>query len=396
MTSNRLLVVDDDNAICALFAEVATHVGFEAETLTDPVAVGSRLAEFDPDVLLLDLQMPGRDGIEVIRSLGAGGCRAAIFITSGLDNRVLATAEQLGLSVGLNIVGTINKPIDIAPLADLLSPLLKEDRQFTPDELSAAIEMGQLVVHYLPKVTHRGGSRWTLEGAEALVRWQHPEYGLVYPQEFLACAESSGLIVQLTDFVFRSAMEQASVWLHRQLYIELGLNLSATFLSDLEFPDRFLKLVREHSLDPSMVALELTETSDLVDLELALDVMTRMRVKHVSLVLDDFGVGKSTLTHLYRMPFNEVKLDISFIRDMRTSDDAQKTVHGLIELAHKLNIGACAEGVEDEATFRMLEAMGCDKMQGHYIGSAMPGRNFEELVREWNARHGGESVSKLA
>lgn len=396
MSENRLLIMDDDLDVSAFFDSVASGMGFEAKVLNEPRKFFDTVGEFEPNLIILDLQMPGHDGIELLRGLAERGCSANIFIASGLDTRVLTTAEQLGATLGLSIAGTFCKPIELEALKALLAKHKLEERILTEDQLSHAIDAGQLVVHYLPKVTQRGEGRWILEGAEALVRWQHEEYGLLYPNDFLALAEKSGLIVGLTDFVFRSAMEQAKIWFSRGLYMELGLNLSAQFLSDLEFPDRLLTLVRENNLDPSMITLELTETSALMDPELAMDILARLRVKRINLCLDDFGVGHSSLTHLYRMPFSEVKLDNAFINDMRTNEDAQQIVEGLIYLVHKLNMRTCAEGVEDEATFRMLESMSCDKMQGHYIGVAMRPSELEKLSEEWNARYRKTNLSKSA
>jgi len=176
----------------------------------------------------------------------------------------------------------------------------------------------------------------------------------------------------------------------------LGLNLSAEFLTDLEFPDRLFSLIREKQLDYSMISLELTETSAYVDSELTMDILTRLRVKHINVCLDDFGVGHSSFTHLYRMPFNEMKLDNAFVNDMRSSEAAHRTVEGLIYLAHKLDMLICAEGVEDEATFRALEAMHCDKMQGYHFGPALPAQELESLARNWNARLPDPEVSQSA
>lgn len=396
MADNSLLIMDDDRDVSAFFRDVAESVGFAVSVLNEPASFFDKVAELEPDLIILDLQMPNQDGIQLLRGLAESRCEAKIFIASGLDSRVLTTAEQLGATLGLAIVGTFCKPIELETLKALLEAHRREERVLTADQLAYAIDAGQLVVHYLPKAAHKGSGRWIVEGVEALVRWQHDDYGLVYPNEFISLAEQTGLIVGLTDYVFRAAMEQTRVWFANGLCMELGLNLSAEFLSDLEFPDRLVSLIREQGLDPSMIMLELTETSALVDPELAMDILARLRVKRVNLCLDDFGVGRSSLTHLYRMPFNEIKLDNAFISDMRTSEDALHTVEGLIYLAHKLKILACAEGVEDETTFRMLEAMGCDKVQGHYIGAAAPGRQIELIAGDWNARYPGPDLSQAA
>jgi EAL domain-containing protein (putative c-di-GMP-specific phosphodiesterase class I)/ActR/RegA family two-component response regulator len=396
MSRNTLLIMDDDLDISAFFRDVAESLGFNVRVLNDSAYFIDTVANLEPELIILDLQLPNQDGIELLRRLGEHGSDARIFIASGLDARVLKTAEQLGKTLGLDIAGTFCKPIELDALKALLGPYSGEGRVLTAEELAYGIEDGQLLVHYLPKITHKGARRWIVDGVEALVRWRHEDYGLIYPNDFLPLAEQSGLIVNLTDYVFRAAMDQARLWFSKGLYLELGLNLSANFLGDLEFPDRFVALIREKGLDPSMVTLELTETSAFADPELAMDILARLRVKGVNICLDDFGVGYSSLTHLYRMPFNAVKLDNAFIRDMRNSDAARHTVEGLIYLAHKLDMLACAEGIEDEATFHALEAMGCDQMQGHLIGPALPARELQLVSENWNARFPDSNLSESA
>lgn len=280
MSDNRLLIMDDDHDVSSFFGEVSQSMGFETLILNEPSGFFETVERFDPTVLFLDLQMPDQDGIELLRGLADTNCRAAIYIASGLDSRVLATAEQLGNAMGLPVAGVIRKPIALEALRALLSQHKDEEKLITADQLSHAIENGELVVHYLPKASAKGSGRWIIEAAEALVRWEHPEYGLLYPNDFIGIAEETGLIIGLTDYVFRAAMQQAHVWFTSGIYMELGVNVSAAFLTDLEFPDRLLTLVKEHNLDPSMVTLELTETAAMVDPDVTLDVLARLRVKN--------------------------------------------------------------------------------------------------------------------
>jgi EAL domain-containing protein (putative c-di-GMP-specific phosphodiesterase class I) len=388
--------MDDDPDVGAFFGQVGEDLGFEVRILADPERFASTVMEFSPTVILLDLQMPGKDGIELLRELAALDCNPKVLIASGLDSRVLTTAQELGTSMGVDVAGAFCKPIALDELEVLLVRLKSQTKIITVNHLRQAIEQGQLVVHYLPKATLKSPGRWIVEGAEALVRWEHPEYGLLYPKDFIGLAEESGLIIEVTDFVFRAAMEQARVWFAKGLYMELGVNLSAQFLGDLGFPDRLLTLVRENNLDPSMLTLELTETAAMNDPSVALDILARLRVKNINVCLDDFGTGASSLTHLYRMPFSEVKLDNQFTNDMRLREDARALVEGLIYLAHKLKMRACAEGVEDEGTLEMLEAMNCDKVQGHLIGAAVRAKDLEAIVERWNNRPLNQSRAAAA
>jgi EAL domain-containing protein (putative c-di-GMP-specific phosphodiesterase class I) len=396
LNDNRLLVMDDDTDVGAFFGQVGEDLGFDVKVIADPEHFAATVVEFSPTVLLLDLQMPGRDGIELLRELGGLNRHPKVLIASGLDSRVLTSATEIGLSMGIDIAGSFCKPIALDELEVLLTRLKSHAKRITANQLRDAVQQGQLVVHYLPKATLKGPGRWIIEGAEALVRWEHPEYGLLYPKDFIGLAEESGLIVEVTDFVFRASMEQARVWFAHGLYMELGVNLSAQFLSDLRFPDRLLALIRENNLDPSMITLELTETAAMQDPAVALDILARLRVKNINLCLDDFGTGASSLTHLYKMPFSEVKLDNQFTNDMRLREDARALVEGLVYLAHKLKMRACAEGVEDAGTLEMLEAMHCDKAQGHLFGAAVRARELEALVEGWNSRYQGNARAAKA
>jgi EAL domain-containing protein (putative c-di-GMP-specific phosphodiesterase class I)/ActR/RegA family two-component response regulator len=388
--------MDDDPDVGTFFGQVGEDLGFEVKVIADPVQFAQHVLAFSPTVVLLDLQMPGRDGIELLRELAALDRQPQVLIASGLDSRVLTTASELGTSMGVNIAGAFCKPIALDELEVLLIRLKSQKKVITISQLQQAIDQGQLVVHYLPTATFKGPGRWIIEGAEALVRWEHPEYGLLYPKDFIALAEESGLISQVTDFVFRASMEQAHVWFTNGLYMELGVNLSAQFLGDLRFPDRLLTLIRENNLDPSMLTLELTETTAMQDPAVALDILARLRVKNINLCLDDFGTGASSLTHLYRMPFSEVKIDNQFTNDMRLREDARSLVEGLIYLAHKLKIRACAEGVEDESTLQMLESMRCDKAQGHLIGAAVRAKDLVASVERWNSRFPANERAKAS
>jgi EAL domain-containing protein (putative c-di-GMP-specific phosphodiesterase class I) len=394
VNENRLLVVDDDSEVGAFFGQVGEDLGFETKVLLDPNQFAQTVLDFSPTVLLLDLQMPGRDGIELLRELSTLDRRPKVLIASGLDSRVLTTASELGISMGVDVAGAFCKPIALDELEVLLIRLKSQKKVVSAAALRQAIDNGQLVVHYLPKATFKGPGRWIIEGAEALVRWEHPEYGLLYPRDFIGIAEETGLITEVTDFVFRASMEQARVWFANGLYMELGVNLSAQFLGDLGFPDRLLTLIRENNLDPSMITIELMETASMQDPAVALDILARLRVKNINLCLDDFGTGQSSLTHLYKMPFSEVKLDNQFTNDMRLREDARALVEGLIYLTHKLKMRACAEGVEDEGTLQLLEQMHCDKVQGHLIGAACRAKDLEKIVESWNGRFQGKTRSK--
>jgi EAL domain-containing protein (putative c-di-GMP-specific phosphodiesterase class I) len=252
--------------------------------------------------------------------------------------------------------------------------------------LAAALDQREINVHYQPKATRMAPGKWIVEGVEALARWQHPELGFVSPADFIPLAEKSGLIRRLTEQVLETALAQCRAWDAVGLRLSVAVNLSPQLLNDLSFPDQVSRMAALVGADAKRIVFEVTESAAMFDPGTTMDVLTRMRVKNFGLSIDDFGTGYSSLKQLYLMPFSELKIDTSFVRDIFAHEDARTMVETMILLAHKLRLTACAEGVETQEILDFLDAVGCDRAQGYFIGRPMPGTLLEAAVRQWNAR----------
>jgi EAL domain-containing protein (putative c-di-GMP-specific phosphodiesterase class I) len=380
---NLVLAVDDEVDFLELIVQVGEGVGCDVITADSASAFRDQLSRRHPSLILLDLQMPGMDGIEALRYLGRIGTDAGILLASGMDQRVLVSARQLGDSLGLKMLGTLQKPAMLEDIEALLVKHVEPGERITVDDLRRAIEEHELIVHYQPKVV-RSQKDWQVRSAEALVRWRHPRLGLLAPGEFLPMAEQSGLIVGVTDFVLTDAIRQIGHWRTRGLELGAAVNLSPRLVQDLEFPDRLGLILREFDASAEQLTLEVTEAASLDDPELVMDIFTRLRVRGVGLSLDDFGIGTSSLTQLYKMPFSEVKIDRMLIGEIPTGRAAATVVRAIIDLAHNLSLSVCAEGVESSPVFEMLDQAGCDALQGEFIAHAMPANEIESWIDVWN------------
>ena len=239
-----------------------------------------------------------------------------------------------------------------------------------------AMETGQVSVHYQPKVALP--SREVL-GVEALVRWRHPEFGDLHPDEFVPAVEAAGLVDALTDFVLEQALRRVRKWMDRELRISVAVNLSVRSLADQRFPDRVLAALQRHGVPPELLTLELTESGVMADPQRALPVLRALSNLGVVLAVDDFGTGYSSLAYLRQLPVDEVKIDKSFVFGMGSDLGDLAVVRSIVELGHSLGLTVVAEGVEEDVARDQLAAMGCDVAQGYLISRPLS----EERLEAW-------------
>ncbi len=245
-----------------------------------------------------------------------------------------------------------------------------------------AISAGEIVLHYQP-ILELGARR--VHGAEALVRWQHPERGLLAPDRFIPIIEQTGLISALTRCVLEGAVAQCAAWRAEGDELCVAVNLSVRNLLDRNLPAEVGRLLRANRLPPEALQLEITESMIMSDPERALLTITELSNLGVQLAVDDFGTGYSSLDYLSRLPIDDLKIDRSFVSPMLSDPSNLIIVRSTINLAHDLQLAIIAEGVEDEVTLGRLEELGCDRVQGFHLGRPMPVDAFEAWMRDERA-----------
>ena len=252
------------------------------------------------------------------------------------------------------------------------SPAIDEhtpERLALVSELGRAIREGKLALHFQPKIALEGGA---IVGFEALVRWPHPTRGLLSPAEFLPLAETGHLIDPLTWWVVERALLQLREWTRTEPEITMAVNLSVRNLLDHNFSERIEEIMSRVGIDPHLVEFELTETAVMTDPDAALSMLGRITATGARLAIDDFGTGFSSLTYLRRFPVSEIKIDRSFVSDIRTGEQSLAIVRATVLLARSLGLTVVAEGIEDGETAEALRTIGCDYAQGYYFARPAP------------------------
>ncbi|MBS3934917.1 MAG: EAL domain-containing response regulator [Sulfuritalea sp.] len=387
------MVIDDDPLMGKLLKHQLLALGSGEVTL----AAGGRAALHllttgpAPDAILLDLNMPEMDGLEFLRHLVGRDLRIGIGLISGEDERMLQAAGQLAQAHGLPVLGRLRKPVHPADLAALLEdwqPPAPEQRNgarvaFPAEALRGALERAELVNHYQPQVALADGR---VTGVEALVRWQHPEAGLVYPDRFLAVAETAGLIGALTSQVLAAAFAQARQWREAGLELGMAVNVSMDNLATPAFVDCVEGLAAAAGVAPAGIVLEVTESRLMTDLRAPLETLTRLRLKRFRLSIDDFGTGNSSLVQLRDLPFDELKIDRGFVHRADREARLGAIFDANVALARQLGMQTVAEGVEDAADWTFARRRGCDLAQGYFIARPMPAAQLPAWVANWQAR----------
>jgi EAL domain-containing protein (putative c-di-GMP-specific phosphodiesterase class I) len=362
--ANRLIVLDDEPAVGTVIGKIARRAGYDVIVTSDGNDFKRRVRSWRPDMIVLDLGMPEIDGIEMLRHLADERVTARILIVSGFDEKILDAANRLGSARGLHMAGVLQKPVQIEELTELLKKVARDLNAVTAPRIDEGLEAGEFYLDYQPKIALA-----TLQpvGVEALVRWRHPELGVVPPMKFIPVAEESDLIHRLTRWVLTEAIRQREAWSKAELTISVAVNLSARDVDAQNLAELLAQCGGAEGYDPSQLVLELTESAAMRDDDRAIDTLTRLRMKGVGLSIDDFGTGYSSLLQLRRLPFSEVKIDKSFVIECTSSKDNAAIVHAIIDLSHRLGLKVVAEGVETKDALKLLVDAGCDAAQGFFI-----------------------------
>lgn len=382
MKNMTIYILDDNQDMLDMLNDMAEDIGLHVQCFSSGKRFFEHIVSFEENSLMvLDLSMPEMDGIEVMRRLATMLNPPQLILISGHDIGVLHSAVKLGVEHQLKIISSLDKPIQLDSFQKLLlkfcvsSVGFKNIKQefiqcaLLPETLLAAIRNDELVLHYQPQIEISSGQ---LMSCEALVRWQHPELGLIYPDYFIELAEVNGLMEELTSWVLNKAVEQGSQWMRLNLAIPISINVSANNISSLLLPEQISDLLNNHMLKPEMITLEVTESTLMGELVTSLDTLTRLRLKGIGLSIDDFGTGYSSLSKLHKIPFTELKIDKSFVISMLEDDDAKAIVKTCVMLGHELNMTVVAEGVESKAHLDILSKLGCDIAQGYYFSKPVP------------------------
>ena len=258
------------------------------------------------------------------------------------------------------------------------NPYSEENLKLQSD-LRIAVENNELTLDYQPQVNAISGK---ITGLEALARWKHPDFGFISPGKFISMAEDSGLIHDFSTLVVNKAMDQICVWQDEGIDISVSINLSAYNLLDPNCPELFKTNVAMLDVDPSRITLEITESSLMVNPDIAKKNLYLLDHMGVNLAIDDYGTGYSSLAYLQDLPLSELKIDRTFIKDLKYNKSDEVIVRSTIELAHALGLKVVAEGIEDNETLELLKALGCDTIQGYYTGKPMSVTDATTLLEE--------------
>lgn len=294
----------------------------------------------------------------------------ALHPLHGAQASMLLQHAQVALFAAMGVA----EPVVIYdPASDPHAP----DRLSLMGDLREALGQRQLELHYQPKLDLRTRC---IDGAEGLVRWQHPRRGAVPPDLFIRLAEDTGNIRLLTRWALASGIAQAEQWCARNWPFKVAINVSAHDLSDAELPRRIGELLTTHRVPARCLTLEITESAVMADPDRATGVLRQLADQGIDIAIDDFGVGQSSFAYLHRLPARELKIDRIFVRNLTNDPENQVIVHSMVDLGHRLGHRVTAEGVEDGPTLEFLAAIGCDHAQGFYISKALPAPDFDRFV----------------
>ncbi len=391
LLTRGVLVIDDDDTQREWLSRILIRSG---ETLVFTASGGDealaclRINAARVGLVICDLQMPGVDGMALLRRIGETGYNPAVIISSGSDPAILRSVELMVKAFGLTVLGSLSKPVKPVSLERLLhlyrdAPITTPDVQdveLTLVDIERGLANGEFVPYFQPKVDLVTG---VLAGVEALARWIHPVYGELCPATFLPLIESERKMAQLTQAILTAAVKHAVDWRKQGWTFTMSVNLSLSALDNHYFCEDFKALLDPLGLEPRDFTFEVLETAAMTDVGRTLETMARLRLNGFGLAIDDFGTGFSSLEQLSTIPFTELKIDRSFVHGASQAPRLAAVVRSCIDLAHRLNLRVVAEGVESQDDWQFLVGAGANEAQGFFIAKPMPAEQLLLFADQW-------------
>jgi EAL domain-containing protein (putative c-di-GMP-specific phosphodiesterase class I)/CheY-like chemotaxis protein len=390
LKSLRVMVVEDQPVQRQIALRMLQNMGIETLLEADNgQSALNQLGELSEplDLIICDLHMPGMDGVEFIRHLGSRQLVSSLVLASGMEPALVGSVEAMARVQGLEVLGTLQKPLNPVHLQELLNRYIPQVRAaqeaaretFSPEAVKDAIDNCRIIAFFQPKIRVADGA---FSGAEILARWNHPQQGLIEPDAFIPCAEKNNLIEPLTWVMLELAMEQSVLWHKDGKRWPLSVNLSLGHLERPDVADRIAALAENHGIPSQDIVLEVTESLAAINLAPVLGNLVRLRMKGFGVAIDDYGTGYSSLAQLSRIPFTELKIDRSFVNGASTRTTLRAILGSSIELARQLNLDSVAEGVETQADLDLLKELGCDLAQGYLVAPPLSAEALEEWIRK--------------
>jgi EAL domain-containing protein (putative c-di-GMP-specific phosphodiesterase class I)/pSer/pThr/pTyr-binding forkhead associated (FHA) protein len=394
MSSTRCIqILHSDDALVAELSFWATSAGYDLVALERK----SDLLRENADscaAVIFELTGTSDEDVDVIEALSKCAHVKIIAVTQ-LDGKTIASVRRLFQAKSIDAVLMSRTDFNTRQLADLL-----QNKEIQPsldgETLAQLIADGHVVVHYQPKVPFRAGEK--NYGVEALCRIQHPTLGMIFPDNFIPLAEAHDVILELTDAVTVQAFRDLHAWDAQGRELRIAINISPRLMGSMTWFELFEHRCQEHCIDPKRITLEVTESSSQGGKVLALEILSRLRLKGFLLSIDDFGTGFSSLETLYKLPFGELTIDKGFVFDLLKSAEARTLVESTIGLARKLGLKICAEGVESEELFHELRNLQCDDAQGYFISKPIAASAIAPFFQQWeadNAARGNSAATRL-
>ena len=378
MTSKGLIqICHSEESLVAETAFWANSAGYELVSANGREAL--REGATKAIATILELSGTSDDEVDVIEALTRRS-RARVMAITELDAKTVSSLRRLFQAKSVDVILLSRADFNTRQLADLIKTP-DGQRVLDREGLAQAIASGHVVVHYQPKVPFRPGE--TGFGVEALCRIKHPEMGMIYPDNFIPLAEAHDLILELTDAVTVQAFRDLRRWDEAGRALRMAINISPRLMSSMTWFELFEQRCQEHGVDPRRITLEVTESSSQGGKVLALEILSRLRLKGFLLSIDDFGTGFSSLETLYKLPFGELKIDKGFVFDLLKSSEARTLVESTVSLARKLGLKIVAEGVETDELFQELRNLQCDDAQGYFISKPIAADAIVPFFTRW-------------